>query len=151
MLKLLFQCAVSCGVGIQQRTVKCMNTETNETEDDSMCLDKPKPTKYQKCHLQECRKNTGRVIHMHETVFSTSTEILQKQGADSICQLLLSSMSLVITGHPDLLLLSCSVGRTTLLSLPAFLALCCHDGEHAFLIYDDTTKLVGLIVLACFR
>ncbi|XP_074788776.1 A disintegrin and metalloproteinase with thrombospondin motifs 12 [Athene noctua] len=53
------ECSVSCGVGIQQRPVKCTNIETNETEDDSMCVDKPKPTEYQKCNLQECRKSTG--------------------------------------------------------------------------------------------
>uniref|UniRef100_A0A803WDA5 ADAM metallopeptidase with thrombospondin type 1 motif 12 n=1 Tax=Ficedula albicollis TaxID=59894 RepID=A0A803WDA5_FICAL len=120
-------CPVSCGGGIQQRTVKCMNTETNETEDDSMCMEKAKPTKYQKCNLQECRKNTGRVIHLHEILFSICAELLQKLGAGSIHQLLLSSVSSVITA--GLLLLSCSVGRTTLLSPPALLALCCYDGE----------------------
>uniref|UniRef100_A0A663FGV1 ADAM metallopeptidase with thrombospondin type 1 motif 12 n=1 Tax=Aquila chrysaetos chrysaetos TaxID=223781 RepID=A0A663FGV1_AQUCH len=46
-------CTVSCGGGIQQRTVKCMNIETNETENGSMCVDKLKPTEYQKCNLQE--------------------------------------------------------------------------------------------------
>lgn len=92
MLKLLFQCAVSCGGGVQQRTVKCMNTETNETEEDSMCMDKAKPTKYQKCNMQECRKNTGRVIHLHGTVFSICAEILRKLGANPIYQLILSSV-----------------------------------------------------------
>lgn len=87
MLKLLLQCAVSCGGGVQQRTVKCVNTETNETEDDSMCMDKAKLTKYQKCNLQECRKNTGRVIHLHETVFSICAKILQKLGPNSIYHL----------------------------------------------------------------
>jgi len=39
-----------------------MNIETNETEDDSLCVHKPKPTVYQKCNLQECRKSTGMII-----------------------------------------------------------------------------------------
>lgn len=74
----LFQCTVSCGGGVQQRTVKCMNIETSETEDDSMCVDKRKPPEYQKCNLQECR-STGIIIHLHQTVsekLSLCAEIL---------------------------------------------------------------------------
>uniref|UniRef100_U3JHF9 ADAM metallopeptidase with thrombospondin type 1 motif 12 n=1 Tax=Ficedula albicollis TaxID=59894 RepID=U3JHF9_FICAL len=94
------RCPVSCGGGIQQRTVKCMNTETNETEDDSMCMEKAKPTKYQKCNLQECRKNTGRVIHLHEILFSICAELLQKLGAqEPSC---IKGRGKLIEGHTSL-------------------------------------------------
>lgn len=109
-----------------------MNTGTNETEDDSMCVDKAKPTKYQKCNLQECRKNTGTVVYLHETVskrLSLCAEVLQKLGTDSVYQLALGTAGSVIAGQPGLLLLGCSVGRTTLLCLPALSASCFRDGE----------------------
>ncbi|XP_021236383.1 A disintegrin and metalloproteinase with thrombospondin motifs 12 isoform X2 [Numida meleagris] len=53
------ECTVSCGGGIRQRTVKCRNIETNETEDDSMCVDKPKPAERRQCNQHECRKSAG--------------------------------------------------------------------------------------------
>lgn len=63
-----------------------MNVETSETEDDSMCVDKPKPREYQKCNLQECR-STGMIIDLHQTVsekLSLCAESLQELGADQL-------------------------------------------------------------------
>ncbi|XP_074851795.1 A disintegrin and metalloproteinase with thrombospondin motifs 12 [Carettochelys insculpta] len=57
------ECTASCGGGIQQRTVKCIDTEDSETKDQTMCEQESKPPETQKCNMQECKKNTGVPCH----------------------------------------------------------------------------------------
>uniref|UniRef100_A0A8C6AEE6 ADAM metallopeptidase with thrombospondin type 1 motif 12 n=1 Tax=Monodon monoceros TaxID=40151 RepID=A0A8C6AEE6_MONMO len=53
------QCTASCGGGFQKRTVHCVASENNKTEDQDRCLcdHEPRPLEFQKCNQQACRKN----------------------------------------------------------------------------------------------
>lgn len=57
----LSQCTASCGGGFQKRTVHCVSSEDNKTEDQDQCLcdHEPRPPEFQKCNRQACRKSDG--------------------------------------------------------------------------------------------
>lgn len=57
----LFQCTASCGGGFQKRTVYCVSSEDNKTEDQDRCLcdHEPRPLEFQNCNQQACRKSAG--------------------------------------------------------------------------------------------
>ncbi|XP_043536523.1 A disintegrin and metalloproteinase with thrombospondin motifs 12-like [Chiloscyllium plagiosum] len=56
------ECSASCGGGLQQQVVRCMNLETNKTEEDSsICEMKPSPSKIQKCNTQKCMSRNDNI------------------------------------------------------------------------------------------
>ncbi|KAM9331023.1 A disintegrin and metalloproteinase with thrombospondin motifs 12 [Gastrophryne carolinensis] len=48
------ECSASCGEGIQQRTVHCINTDNNQTVNQSQCEKDSKPEDSRRCHIQKC-------------------------------------------------------------------------------------------------
>lgn len=55
----LFQCTASCGGGFQKRTVHCVSSEDNTTEDRCLCDHEPRPPEFRKCSQQACKKSDG--------------------------------------------------------------------------------------------
>lgn len=50
------QCSASCGGGVQQRLIKCVDTkaDTDSEVDQAQCHHELKPVGSQKCNTQEC-------------------------------------------------------------------------------------------------
>ncbi|XP_048583653.1 thrombospondin type-1 domain-containing protein 4 isoform X2 [Nematostella vectensis] len=49
------QCSVTCGTGIETRTVECMDVEQNITQEESACFEKPKPHTTRRCNPGGCK------------------------------------------------------------------------------------------------
>lgn len=50
----LIQCSVSCGYGIQSRTVSCMSPSSTLPVSPFLCLHLPKPITIQACYSPDC-------------------------------------------------------------------------------------------------
>ncbi|GAB5567343.1 A disintegrin and metalloproteinase with thrombospondin motifs 12 isoform X1 [Prionailurus iriomotensis] len=61
-------CTASCGGGFQKRTVHCVSSEDNTTEDRCVCDHEARPPEVQKCSLQACKKSTGFTLHQGQVI-----------------------------------------------------------------------------------
>lgn len=60
---------MSCGGGLQQRDVSCVNEQDLAKMPNSLCEKVSKPETLRKCNMQECKTHTGLPAMFSLTLF----------------------------------------------------------------------------------
>ncbi|XP_046527820.1 A disintegrin and metalloproteinase with thrombospondin motifs 12 isoform X3 [Equus quagga] len=101
------KCTASCGGGFQKRTVHCVSSEDNKTEDQDQCLcdHEPRPPEFQKCNRQACRKSDDLLCTKDKlsTSFCQTLKTMKKCSVPTVrvqCCLSCSQTHIVRTRRP---------------------------------------------------
>ncbi|XP_017269792.1 A disintegrin and metalloproteinase with thrombospondin motifs 7 isoform X2 [Kryptolebias marmoratus] len=76
------QCSASCGGGVQQRLIKCVDTkaETEEEVDQAQCDRELKPNNTQKCHLHDCESAPPGAVCVRDRLMIRFCQTLRTLG-----------------------------------------------------------------------